>query len=136
MYNIVNCVYLGLLINLSIYVISPFSPLPSVLSFFPHFSHRFFFSAILPVSLYIIVFLPLTPSALPHHQHDNDIGSIFSRTRNRRICGSISINNLQGFRQYLSHIPTNVVKTRIEFSFLTNGSSELLSNATQPRLGL
>jgi hypothetical protein len=96
----------------------------------------FFFSAILPVSLYSIVFLPLTPFPLPPQQFDNDIGCIFSRTRNRRIHGSISINNLQGFRQYLSPIPTNVVKSHTEFNFLTNGSSELLSKVTQPRLGL
>ena len=133
-YNVTLCILEST--NKPIYIRHfSFFPLPFLLSFFPHFSRRFF-SAILPVSLHAIVFLPLTPFPLPLHQHDNDIRSIFSRTRHRRISGSISINNLQGFRQYISHIPTNVVKTRTKFNFLTNGSSELLSNVTQTRLGL
>jgi hypothetical protein len=61
------------------------------------FSSRFFLFRLMPLCSY--------PNALPHCQHDNDICSIFSRTRNKKISGSISINNLQRFRvpQSYSH---------------------------------
>jgi len=135
MYYIVTLCILGST-NKPIYIRHfSFFPLPFLLSFFPHFSRRFFQRDYSCFSLCHCVPTPNT-LPLPHREHDNDILRIFSRTRNRRISGSISINNLQGFRQYINHIPTNVVKTRREFNFLTNGSSELLSNVTQPRLGL
>jgi hypothetical protein len=131
--RIYHCVYLALLINLSIYLISPFFPsLLCCLSF--HTSIFAFFSAILPVSLYAIVFLPLTPSPPSPSANMTMTSAAYSHVQETGESPSPStISTVSDSTS--STFPRTSSELDNEFDFLTNGSSELSSNVTQPRLG-